>query len=171
MSLQIYKAKPNPAGKDKAGNYPKAEQLLGEWVDIKNNGTSEINLSGLTLCHTEFEPGCKPKPKPSIYWTASPGTKLKAGEIIRVHTGKSIYWALMKSQDATGVNHHAFAESGSFVLNNDCGDGLSIWWKRQDSWQKVDKASYRPYPPEGAVLIRSGGFLVPVTLGSLLSSI
>ncbi len=53
-----------------------------------------------------------------------------------------------------------YAEKGSFVLNNKCGDTLSVWWKHGDNWHKDDEAGYRPNPQEGKVLQRVGDGLV-----------
>jgi hypothetical protein len=45
MTLQVYRAKPNPAGKDKTGSgIPKPEQLVAEWVDIENVGSESIRF-------------------------------------------------------------------------------------------------------------------------------
>lgn len=129
--IQITKAKPNPAGKDKTKWTPKPEQLLGEWADLKNVGDANVSLSAIHLAHREFAAGCVLKDAPVIYWNG-PNTVLKVGETVRVHTGRSgDSWA-MAAVDKSGVEHHAYAEKGSFVLNNDCGDGLSVWWKDQD---------------------------------------
>lgn len=166
--VQIIKAKPNPYGKDRTyGGSAKHEKLLGEWVDLKNIGDDSVNLSVLNLCHTEFSGNCVPNEKPSIYWTGPTGKYLQPQEIVRVHTGYSQYSHLMSSEDRSGVHYHAYAERGNFVLNNDCGDLISVWWKdRSGNWQQEDKAGYSPNPPEGAVLIRSGNLLVPETTAS-----
>jgi hypothetical protein len=154
--IQISRAKPNPAGKDKAGNQPLGSQLLGEWVDLKNVGDAAVALSALHLAHTEFGVQCVPKPQPSIYWDGPAGTTLRPGEIVRVHTGKSRDSSLMKAEDNSGVHYHSYAERGSFVLNNVCGDNLSVWWQHGDKWHRNDQARYAPNPPEGKVLQRVG---------------
>lgn len=164
MKLFIFRAKPNPAGKDlTAWGSPKAEQLLAEWVDLKNISESTIRLSEIGLCHTEFSQDCVPHDRPTVYWNGRAGEELQPGEIVRVHTGKSRDAYCMRDEDQQGVHHHAFAESGSFVLNNKCGDILSVWRKDSDGkWsEKLDGASYDPNPPDGEVLERSGNKLVP----------
>ena len=41
----VYRAKPNPAGKDRSQGSPLGSQLVAEWVDLKNNGL-RIKLGG-----------------------------------------------------------------------------------------------------------------------------
>ena len=70
----------------------------------------------------------------------------------------------MRQEDQAGVHLHAYAEKGNFVLNNKCGDTLSVWWKANDqTGNKDDEAGYAPNPPDGAVFVRSGPKLVPAT--------
>jgi hypothetical protein len=154
--IEIHRAKPNPAGKDKAGSFPIASQLLGEWVDLKNIGDAAVNLVSLNLAHREFDGNCVVKTASQIYWTGKSGVSLSPGQIVRIHTGRSQDAALMSAPDQQGVHHHAFADKGSFVLNNRCGDTLSVWWKHGDNWNQDDTASYRPNPSEGKVLQRLG---------------
>jgi hypothetical protein len=164
MSLQIlvYRSKPNPAGKDRAYGYPQQQQLLGEWVDLQNNGDVAVNLSILNLCHVQFSSQGVPEHKPTIYWTGKYGEVLNPGQILRVHTGRSGYIGNMAYDDAHGVYSHAFAEKGNFVLNNNYGDVVSVWWKGQDSeWNRGDAARYDSNPPEGAILRRVGDKLIP----------
>lgn len=158
--IQIIRAKPNPTGKDTNHHRPIASQLLGEWVDLKNIGDAAVAASVLNLADSTFGPGCVIKEKAQIYWNGSSIT-LKPGETVRVHTGRSADSWQMAQVDRDGVNHHAYAESGSFVLNNDCGDNVSVWWKDQDGkWYCEDAASYRPKPTEGKILQRVGAELI-----------
>lgn len=163
--IQISRAKPNPQGKDRHRyGSPDAEQLLAEWVDIKNVGDTGVNLSTLNLAHLEFDEQCRPKAQPKIYWTGPSAGILHPGQVIRVHTGKSSASIYMRVEDRNGVDHHGYAESGNYILNNRCGDTLSVWWKSNDNaWNKDDEASYDPNPPEGAVLVRNGRKLVVAT--------
>ena len=161
--IRIIRAKPNPAGKDK--NYmgiPKKDQLLGEWADLQNTGDASVRLSTIHLCHTEFSPNCTPKENPTTYWSGKDTETLNVGQIVRVHTGESLYSSIMEFSDQIGVHLHAFAEKGSFVLNNKCGDIISVWWKnQQNEWCREDIASYDPNPPEGRILKRVGAKLIP----------
>lgn len=162
--IEIHRAKPNPAGKDRSQYGVSEEQLLAEWVDLKNVGDASVALSTLNLAHLEFESGCRPKSSPSIYWTGPSSGVLSPGQIIRVHTGKSSEFRRMRQEDQNGVHLHGYAEKGNFVLNNKCGDALSVWWKGSDQkWHKDDEAAYDPNPPDGAVLVRRAQKLVPAT--------
>jgi hypothetical protein len=161
--IQICRAKPNPAGKDRAGNNPLQEQLLGEWVDLQNVGNTSVNLSVITLFHLQYSQTGIAENHFTPYWRGNPGEVLNPGEILRVHTGKSAYATYMRDVDKQGVHRHSFAESGNFVLNNRFGDTISIWWRNsQNEWVKEDQVSYDPNPPDGAILRRSGDKLVPI---------
>lgn len=168
--IQIYRAKPNPSGKDRPRyGQPDPRQLLAEWVDLKNVGDAGVNLSTLNLAHLQFDAQGNRLPNPVIYWTGPSSEVLSPGETVRVHTGKSSDSHQMLSEDRVGVEIHAFAESGNFVLNNKQGDELSVWWRTNESkWQEDDRASYYPNPPEGAVLLRSGQKLVVAALHATL---
>lgn len=161
MSILISRAKPNPAGKDRAGSVPLPAQLLGEWVDIQNNGPAAVTLAGVFLSNQEFAPGCVPGSL-RTYWEGSSVRSLAPGQVVRIHTGRSQDQAQMNSTDYQGVNFHAFAEAGNFILNNRCGDNLGLWMKRPDgSWASaLDSTGYYPNPGEGTVLNRVGGRLV-----------
>lgn len=154
MKLTIVQAKPNPAGKDKQDGKPLATKLLGEWVDVRNDGTSSITFAGVSLDHTAYDEACRnPNNKP--YWAGKAEQTLAVGQTMRLHTGKYQDRALMAPEDGSGVHLHAYAESGSFVLNNKCGDALALWFNN-GNWTKLDGAAYDPNPKEGAVLRRVG---------------
>ena len=159
--IQITRSKPNPAGKDRSNGRPIPAQLLGEWADLKNLGNAPVTLAVLNLAHSEFHPGCALKEEAVIYWAGPSSMALQPGELVRVHTGRSADAWQMTYEDRAGVHHHSYAESGSFVLNNDCGDNLTLWWKGQDGlWRREDWASYGPYPGDGKILHRVGDRLV-----------
>ena len=164
--LVIVRAKPNPAGKDKSNGRPLAEQLLGEWVDIRNESSASVSFANVSLDHTKFEAGCS-NPRYSPHWAANPPFLLDSGAVLRVHTGKEADRALMKIEDREGAALHVFANSGLFVLNNDCGDTLTLWLLEDGNWKKLDQAGYDPRPPEGAVLYRVGDKLQPVAVRTL----
>jgi hypothetical protein len=169
--LYIYRAKPNPAGKDASHHHAKPEQLLGEWVDLQNTNNYSVSLGGLSLDNQEYDHSCIVTNKYSTYWRGSYLNVVGPGQIVRVHTGKSADQWSMKVEDRNGADLHVFAEREWFVLNNRCGDCVTLW--SQDSEQKFhreDSASYDPNPPDGAVLMRSGDKLI-VGLGDLLSAL
>jgi hypothetical protein len=160
----IYRAKPNPAGKDKFHNIPLPRQLQGEWVDLANINDQAVTLKGVYLFHTAFGGGCSDS-KLAHYWQSPDNLVLGAREILRIHTGKAADAGQMDNVDRQGVHKHAWAEHNSFKLNNGaCGEKLVLWWN--DTRQTLDQAGYDPYPPEGVVLVREGNKLaVPVAIG------
>lgn len=160
IKILIVHCKPNPSGKDAVRSHPRPEQLLGEWVDLYNDGAA-IRLSSLHLAHTQFSGNCRPAAQPTVYWNGSASDILESQKTVRIHTGKSRDASMMAPLDWRGADIRAYAESGGFVLNNDCGDVLSLWTKDSGgNWQKLDGTSYAPYPPEGAILVRQGNDLV-----------
>ena len=114
-ALQIIQAKPNPLGKDKTGSgQSKPEQLLGEWVDVKNIGTESISFSSMTLNHTLFDSRCQSTNRTENYWSGGP-EQLLPGQVIRVHTGKISDKHLMAEADRAGVDWHGYANRDNFV--------------------------------------------------------
>lgn len=158
--LQIFRAKPNPVGKDKVGNTPKAEQLLGEWVDIKNVGTESVPFRGMSLYHTIFDSRCGTAGEVRSYWEQTGDGVLPVGKILRIHTGRRADESVMLSEDKSGRDWFDFANEQNFVLNNRCGDRIRVVWP--DSAGKIwkDEASYAPALPEGVILVRQGDVLV-----------
>lgn len=165
--LQIFRAKPNPAGKDKAGSYPKPEQLLGEWVDIKNGGTEAVPFSTMTLTHTLFNDYCQLTGRTETYFTgsATDNNALAPGQVLRIHTGRKADEGRMKDEDKIGRDWFNFANSDQFKLNNKCGDALVLTWKDAYGRDLQDAAEYDRNQPEGAVLVRSGSKLVRAAAG------
>jgi len=158
--LQIYRTKPNPIGKDKSrGGIPKPEQLLGEWVDIRNIGTQPVRFSSMRLSHATYGRRCE-ETGTETYWNPDGTQALEPGREIRVYTGKSADQSLMRSEDQA-PDWKSFAGRSNFVLNNDCGDVLKISWTDNGGNRGSDTASYRANPPEGVVLTRVGYMLVP----------
>lgn len=164
VSLQIYQSKPNPTGKDKTSSgVPKPEQLLGEWVDIRNTGTEPVKFSTMQLHHTLFGDRCETAGRTELYWSCGGTDELKPSQVLRVYTGRKRDEQLMNPADRVGSNWTAFADRDNFVLNNKCGDAIIVTWQDSRGNRYSDKAAYRPNPPEGAILRRSGDYLVPST--------
>lgn len=157
--LEIVKAKPNPAGKDKVYGTPKPEQLLGEWVDIKNTGTESIPFSVISLSHTLFDNRCNNTGRIEPYWKSS-GDYLAVGQTIRVHTGKKSDSHLMNQIDRAGCDWHGYANRENFVLNNACGDIITVTWTDSFGTTQRDTVSYSRNQPEGAILERGKGLTV-----------
>lgn len=162
MTLVIIRSKPNPSGKDVSGHHPLSTQLLGEWVDVRNDGPSAVTLAGVYLANECFSGACE-RTKTQTYWDGSSVRYFAPGQVLRVHTGRSADQIYMHASDRLGADIHAFAESSSFILNNRCGDKIALWMKRPDgSWHPlpIDSATYDPNPPDGKVLQRMGGRLL-----------
>lgn len=161
--LQITQAKPNPIGKDKTSSgQAKPEQLLGEWVDIKNVGTEAVRFSSMNVSHTLYNDKCQTTGRTENYWSGD-DKDLLAGQTIRVHTGNFRDKHLMAEIDQRGVEWHGYANRDNFVLNNRCGDRITVTWLDSYGRQVSDSAYYRPNPPEGAILRRRGEVLEPVS--------
>lgn len=161
LSLRIYQAKPNPAGK--GGSLRHQELLLGEWVDIENNGIELITFSRIQLHHTVFNERCQTRGETEKYWSAEGTGLLKPGQILRVHTGRHQDKGLMSDTDQDDADWHAYAESDDFVLNNGCGEIIVLTWQDEEGREYKDVASYAPHPPEDVILIRSGSQLIRST--------
>lgn len=165
--LQVFRAKPNPAGKDKAGNIPKPEQLLGEWVDIKNVGTESVPFSTMTLTHTLFNDHCQLTGKLETYFRGSStdSQALAPGQVLRIYTGRKSDEDRMKDEDKVGRDWWNFANCDRFKLNNKCGDAIIVTWRDSLGRELQDAAEYDRNQPEGAVLVRSGSKLIRVAAG------
>lgn len=161
-SLKIIAAKPNPVGKDRSSNGPHARQLQGEWVDLRNDGIAAVALAHKKLSHQPYGPSCQPKGNCEIYWSGDNIT-LQPGQTVRIHTGRRTDAGQAEPQDASGTTYRSYAESANFVLNNDCGDTIGVWWTdAAGAWVTTgrDAANYAPRPVEGRVLQRHGNALV-----------
>lgn len=157
--MQIVRAKPNPAGRDKVYGVPKPEQLLGEWVDIRNTGTEAIPFSSISLSHTLFDNQCNNTGRVEPYWSGG-SEFLAVGQVIRVHTGKLSDKHLMNPADGQGCNWHGYANRENFVLNNACGDVITATWTDSFGSTQRDTVSYNRNQPEGAILERGKGLVV-----------
>jgi hypothetical protein len=154
MMLEIYRAKPNPLGKDR-NRYNIPNQLNGEWVDIRNITVQNIDLRFVSIANMTFGQHCDPH-RPTLYWLGNQ-TLLGPQQVARLHTGLSLYSGNVQGLDAGGVNMHLFAERQNYVLNNKCGDSIFVYHlTKQNTWTLLDQASYDPNPGEGRILSRIG---------------
>lgn len=156
-SLLITRIKPNPAGKDRSRHGSLTVSQLGaEWVDFKNVGSAAFRLDGLELYHLAYvHAGAKPEWQKVMGFTGTLGV----GATVRVHSGQVRDPSVLNAEDLRDADFHLFTGRDAFVWNNREGDSPGLWWNQQKSWE--DKADYDPWPPEGAILVRSGTKLVP----------
>lgn len=151
MSLIISRAKPNPRGKDTSDGKPKPEALAGEWIDIQNVEPRPVDLSGLEVLHRTAAG--------AFEQVVLLSGVLKAGNVMRLHSGKQENAGAMRYEDKTGADIHVFTGADRFVWNNGReGDAPTLW--HRPSRQTLDQTSYDGYPPEGQVLVRVGAKLV-----------
>lgn len=152
-AVRIYRAKPNPFGKDRVGGVTPAKQLTGEWIDLKSIGDETINLGGLSLYHTAYQPGCR---DPKWEYVMPLSGSLLPGQVLRIHSGGELSTYQMNPEDGAGADRHLFTNL-NYIWNNRCGDEAGIY----DGQVFLDKAWYQANPPEGLVLFRQGDKLVP----------
>lgn len=146
--LTVLRAKPNPVGKDRLGQYAPNTQLVGEWVDVKNTSGKNLRMSGVKVYDHTFNNTCGDQGKRLIY--TFPVYTLKAGHVVRIHSGDKVPVSSLPYIDREGADAHAFT-SYSYVWNNSCGDTAEI---RTSSDGLVDHASYGSNPVEGKILKR-----------------
>ena len=152
MSLQIIKAKPNPAGKDRIKNFTPQSQLAGEWVDIQNNGRYGISLKNIRLYHYAYKIEGNKWELVSTFQGILP-----AGEILRVHSGQRIPLDQMNLEDVLGADHHVFSNK-NYVWNNDKKEYPRIRNTTTKEW--IDKTYYDAFPTEGKILKRVNNKLI-----------
>lgn len=153
--LTVYRAKPNPAGKDKLGKLSPNSQLNGEWVDIFNPTDKTFSMQGVKLYDHIFSPYmCKDEGHRSFFTFGNFSFPPK--KVVRIHSGKSVPVNNLPSVDREGADYHGFTNEG-YVLNNACGDKIEI---HNGSNIFIDAASYSGMLPEGLILRRQGSVLV-----------
>lgn len=156
--LKIIQAKPNPLGKDKFGrNIIPNQQLAGEWIDIKNEGNLEIHLNGLQVYHFAYKPEGN-KFEKVIEFNFGDKDVLLSGKVLRIHSGGFMPVGQLLTIDQIGVDYHKFTGK-NYIWNNDKIDKPSIWNPRLKKW--IDQTWYDSYPPDGVILERNNGKLVP----------
>lgn len=160
--LKTVKLKPNPAGKDRTryGGMT-AAQLAAEWVDLKNVGNQSIDVTGVIAKHVAYAPGAA-QGHWEVVLSFSKGI-LAPGQVIRIHAGQDRGTGVIRPEDLAGANFHLFTGEDRYIWNNDKADCSSLWVPGQRD--PFDAAWYAANPEEGAVLVRSGNNLVPVSAG------
>jgi len=156
--LRVIRAKPNPAGKDRFGRSITPQvQLAGEWIDIKNEGSAGIHLNKLQVYHLAYKMGSS-EWEIVIEFNFKDKDVLLAGHVLRVHSGGFIPVDQLLEIDRANANYHVFTGK-NYLWNNDKVDKPSIWNPSLEKW--IDQTWYDAYPPEGVVLKRNNGKLVP----------
>ena len=155
MRLTVIRIKPNPAGKDRPPHGgPTPVQLAGEWVDFRNDTGQDVSLNGVSLWYLAYAPGRQPE-----YEKITPfsGT-LPAWKIVRLHAGRRRELSVIRPEDRLAADYHVFSGDDAYVWNNKQGDAPLLF--NDTKRETIDKASYAPNPPEGAVLARQNDRLV-----------
>jgi predicted extracellular nuclease len=146
-TLVVFRAKPNPAGKDKnKSGHASAAQLGGEWIDVRNTGSYTVDLTSVEVNHSAYDSAGQ---RSWAAVTTLSGT-LGPGQVIRVHSGSGPE-AYLNTEDRQGADRHHFTGK-NYVWNNDKGDTPALWQLGSNVW--IDNTYYDPYPLEGAVLVR-----------------
>lgn len=154
MALQIIRAKPNPAGRDRFGRLTPSSQLAAEWIDIANTGVTSESLTSLTLYHKIFNDFCIELGFDEVI---SFRGILGSGEVVRIHSGGEIPLNQMYAEDVQGVDHHLFTGT-NYLWNNKCGDTAVLY--NTITKLEMDRAYYDSNPPEGKILRRIGNKLI-----------
>lgn len=170
MSLQIIKAKPNPAGKESGKEHDgfeasRTDALFAEWVDVKNIGDDAVNFQTMQLRHALFGEDCHTTGELELYWIGDNGDFLKPSQVLRVHGGRREDAHLMAAEDQAGADWHGYAENDDFILNNRCGDKIVLSWQDAADQIHQDWVCYAPYPPDDLILKRSGNLLACAMVG------
>ncbi|HEX8523144.1 MAG TPA: lamin tail domain-containing protein [Tepidisphaeraceae bacterium] len=156
QNLIVSKIKPNPSGKDRTRfGGATAAQLGAEWVDIRNNGYISLSLDGIHLYHRAYRSNGF-----QFDWhlVCPLGGSLGPGQVLRVHSGEVRSLGVLHPNDQAGADRHLFTGRDVYVWNNAQADEPMLW--NPVGQVRVDSAEYDPYPPEGAVLVRSGAKLI-----------
>ncbi len=162
MNLTVTQLKPNPAGKDRGALGASPAQLAAEWVDVYNAGATTCELSDIKLYHRAYVGSTAEwKWAPVVENGAAITGHLRPGQTLRVHTGRVRELSVVRAEDLSRADLHAFTGRDSYIWNNANGDTAGIWKPAREEW--IDRAEYMPYPPEGVILVRSGALLVPST--------
>lgn len=149
MKLLLTSIKPNPIGKDRSQTGATPAQLAAEWVDFRNDGSEPAPLDGVLLYHRAYSGG-------TASWarvTRFTGN-LPVGKTVRVHAGRVRDLSVIRQEDLVGADYHLFTGEDRYAWNNREGDTPLLYNDRTNT--TIDQASYDPFPPEGAVLVRQG---------------
>jgi hypothetical protein len=154
--LRIVQAKPNPFGKAAAwAEGVRAEQVLSEWVDVKNIGVSPVQLATICLGHLPISEQTTEVllAQTRVYWQGEGSLVLNPNKVLRVFTGRR-QDQMIVALEILGADLIEFADQPGFIFNPWGAEILVLTWQTWRNEIRMDKAYYRPHPPEGAVLRR-----------------
>ncbi|MEK7176691.1 MAG: lamin tail domain-containing protein [Patescibacteria group bacterium] len=154
MSLYILRAKPNPSGKDKYGQYAPNSQQNAEWIDIQNTSGKALNMTGVKVYDHKFDVYGRDEGRREVYKFGS--WDMPVNTVVRIHSGDRVEISSLPSIDRDGANYHFFTWQ-PYVWNNVWGDTAEV---RNSTDLLIDKASYGRNPTEGAILKRYGDHLI-----------
>jgi hypothetical protein len=161
QSIRVYRMKLGPAETDRIQDGSLSHGKPGEWVDVRNEGSASVRISGLCLYHLEYpSPGGEPECR---FVVTLPECSLKPGEILRVHSGPQRDLSALHSEDRIGADRHAFTGGEARIWNRREGDTVILY--AVATKETTDSVSYDPDPPEGDVLLREDSKLVPALVG------
>lgn len=155
--LQVIKAKPNPAGKDRSPRLLTTQSRLGaEWIDIKNIGSVGYSLKNIQIYHLAYTNGSA---KPALLKDFSRtifNLVLPPGSVMRIHSGNGPE-SLLLPIDKQGANIHYFTRK-NYVWNNDKTDKPMIYDSKNE--KIIDQTYYDSPVVDGKILVRVNGKLI-----------
>jgi hypothetical protein len=157
QSIRVYRMKFGSADTDSVGDGSLFHGKLGEWVDVRNEGSVSARVGGLCLYHLEHpSPGGEPE---YGFVVTLPECSLRPGEILRVHSGPQRELSVLYPEDRTGADQHAFTGGEAYLWNRREGDTAILY--AVATKETTDSVSFDPNLPEDDVLWREGAKLVP----------
>ena len=155
--LQVIKAKPNPAGKDRVPRLLTTQSRLGaEWIDIKNIGSVGHSLKNIQIYHVAYINGKAEWKLLKDFNSALLIPALPSGIIMRIHSGNGPLSALLP-EDVQGASRHYFTGK-NYVWNNDKIDRPMIY--DSNSKNIIDQTYYDSFPEDGRILERHNDKLI-----------
>jgi hypothetical protein len=155
--LQIIKAKPNPAGKDRSPRLLTTQSSLGaEWIDIKNIGSVGYSLKNIQIYHVAYVNDKAEWKLLKDFNSALLIPGLPSGIVMRIHSGSGPLSVLLP-EDVQGASRHYFTGK-NYVWNNDKIDRPMIYDSKND--KIIDQTYYDAPVADGKFLVRINDKLV-----------
>jgi len=155
--LQVIKAKPNPAGKDRLSRSIFLQTRLGaEWIDIKNMSASNYQLKNIQIYHVAYKNNKAEWESLKIFYSSILNVTLPANSIMRIHSGSGPV-NILNTEDKLGANLHYFTGK-NYVWNNDKIDRPMIYDSKND--KIIDQTYYDAPVADGKILVRVNDKLI-----------